>query len=234
MRMQRFIFLGFFLFALNSFGASENLLYVAQPKSVMLVNRFELVLSGLYNLNNRYVGESGLSLAGIYHINEVIALELQGSWLLNRANSDLFQKIMLAKNNEAFSLARYYRSVWNLQALVRWNVIYGKISFYDFVLGDLGIYFLAGLGFLGLELVKPDLNSAKPVHLKGHGVLSSQFTTPFGFGLALYFLQHFSIRFEIRDNIQVVWTEKNTGGYDIPLFNISHKMWAMLGVGYVF
>ena len=215
----------------------ENIIYAVQPKTTTLSSRFETILSGVYSLNNRYVNESGLALSGLYHLRENLAVELQGNWLLRRHNSELYRKITSIETGDiknAFAVVNYYRATWLLNAALEWSVLYGKLSFYDVALGDVGIYALAGIGLVGLELTDPANSLVSDKILKGNGILPFQFTTPFGVGMRIHFAQHFGLRFELRDNVQVLWAPQGTAQSVTSLYDVSHKIWLTFGVAYVF
>lgn len=217
MFLQRILQFGMLVFPLIAVGTTDNLIYVVQPKNVPLANRGEIVLAGMYNLNNGFVGETGLSLSGLYHLNEIVTLEMQVAGLFNRFNADYYAKVTEFK----FPLVKYYRTLFLAQFLVDWQLLYGKVSFFDFYLGDLSIYLVSGFGVMGLEL---------PEEKK----MVFNLTTPFGVSARLYFANHFSLHLDLRDNVQALQTEKNVAGYATASFSISHKVWAMMGLGYVF
>ena len=218
MRLAFLMAMALVLFSGKTAFAREEGVYAVQPKHTALASRFETVFSGVYNLSNRYVSESGLALAGIYHVRENLAIELQGNWFLHRQKSELYEKITalsIGDVKNAFALVNYYRATWLVNAAFQWSILHGKLSFYDVVLGDVGIYALAGIGLMGLELAD-----------SGNGALPFQLTTPFGAGLRRHFAPHFGLRLEVRDNVQVLWTSQSS--------DISHKIWLTLGVAYVF
>jgi outer membrane beta-barrel protein len=201
-------------------------IYVVQPKATALASRFETVLAGVYNLNNRYVSEGGLALAVLYHVRENLAAELQGNWFLKRQNSEIYEKITALSFSDvknAFAAVNYYRATWLINAAMEWCLLYGKLAFHNVGLGDVGVYTLAGIGVMGLELA----DSAERV-------LPFQLTTPFGAGLRVYFARHFGLRLEVRNNVQVLWIPQATVNSASSFYNISHKIWLTLGVTYVF
>jgi outer membrane beta-barrel protein len=224
--------------------------YIVQPKSMFLRGRFEVLISGAYNMNDEFVSQSGMSGQIIYHLRENLAIALQGTYLFGQGDSSLSSNlsnlvgangapVRTPQNANITFLApyvRYYRMPWLASGEVQWTPILGKISFHDWSLGLFQFFVSAGVGVSGLEL--RDINNGDAAVTLD---TNWSFATILGGGLRFYFADHFGIRIEIKDFIEPL-VARSSLPFTIPpgnapaasSFLITHSPIFQAGVSFIF
>lgn len=254
MTFRKFLCFLSLAFSLNALSAVEDddveTVFVVQPKSMLLRNRLEFLLSGTYNMNDRYVAQAGMSGQILYHLREDFTLVLHGTYLFGQADSSLTSDlgslvtpngapVRTPQNEDITFLApyvRYYRTPWMLSGEVQWTPIAGKISFHDWSLGLFQFFISAGVGATGLEL--RDINNSNAVVPLDR---NWSFATVLGGGFKFYFWNHFGLRIEIRDFIEPV-VARSALPFTIPLGNapapssflIMHSPLFQAGLSFIF
>ena len=205
---------------------SDDALFVVQPKTVSFANRWEISLLGTYDLNDRFVFETGPVLSLSYFIRNHFAVELEGGWMCLRG-SHPFSELMEIQKGYFFPLSNYHRVSWLTSLNFLWMPVDIKAYFLDRYLADVGFYVLVGAGALGLEV--PQVlwdQTSKADKDKLGDPFSWQWAANFGMGTRFYFSEYWGGRLELKDSVSML------GFKNDPV--IAHKVWLSLGVSYGF
>jgi len=215
-------------------GSSDvETVYIVQPKTINLRNRFELGARFLKNLNNLTINEMGGNLSLTFHVLECLALELTGGYFFLRNNSVASEQLATPANGGLkWNLVDYYRLSWLAMLGIQWSPLDGKLVFHDVFLGRAQFYLRLGAGMAGLEIADPSF--------KGDARLSLD--QPYGFvasvggGARWYVANHLSLTFEVSDLIQMLAVKKSEtpGGLGPASSGIVQTVIAQLGVGVLF
>ncbi len=216
---------------------------VVANKLYDLGGRFELTLSPVMSIVDKYTRHVGVTLSGGYYFNDYIGLEAEFGYNFIASDKKLLNEILTTATPNAIQgverlpLNDLKRLQWAGTLSVFLSPLYGKIDFSAELAVSLHLYFLLGGGagqYRYSELVWSG-PGAFDKHTVSYGIKPTILVAG---GLLFHINRNFSVRLEIRDmffydNYKAQKREV-TDVVEVPIKDFNHTTFLRLGVGYAF
>ena len=216
---------------------------VVANKTYDLGGRFEVTLSPVMSIVDKYTRHVGVSLSGAYYFNDYIGLEAEFGYNFIASDKKLLNEILntatpnAIQDVERLPLNDLKRLQWDATLSLFLSPLYGKIDFSAELAVSLHLYFLVG-GGVG-QYRYSELAWSGPVVFEKRTVsYGIKPTVLVAGGLLFHINRNFSLRLEIRDAFfyddYKAQKREVTDVVDVPIKDFNHTTFIRLGVGYAF
>jgi outer membrane beta-barrel protein len=188
--------------------ASDESVYVVQPRAYSKSGRLEVTSAFYTSLSNRFVGYLGPGISVAWHVRENFAIELNSSipGVIRRYYSDLvYETLALKLEPIAVDLKQM---TWFAALSLQFSTLYGKLDLYGHLV-DYDFYVAGGAGAATtVEICEPagqnGCSDPRGGLLYGERTPSSQADAvkllgSLAGGMRVFFTENLGLRFELRD-----------------------------------
>jgi outer membrane beta-barrel protein len=172
------------------------------------------------SLNDAFYQKLGLGGGLAYHISEAFAIQVIGTYTLDKLNLKTENTSLYTSDNKGATIPYSGKRTWLADIDLTWAPIYGKISVASEAVMHFDTYLLLGFGAVGGELAKN----------KTHVGLAM----PFGLGIRLFFTHWLALKAELKDFM--IFNDKTTINKEGSQSSsgVQHQLMFNLGLSFFF